>query len=228
MFKNLSLKVIIFGFIFTFFSSFGQSFFLGLFYSSIRDALSITHGQFGSIYASATLLSSFILIWVGKKIDDINIFKFAFLVIIALSFSCFFFSKISSVSILFIAIFLMRFSGQGMMSHTATTTISRYFTRSRGKALSTGWFGLSSAEFILPVLMIYLLTITNWKNIWISISIIIIILLPLATYFLVKNLNFDSRENSDDYKFNEDKGNRKITNKEIIIQMLFQVINVKE
>ena len=78
MFKNLSLKVILFGFIFTFFSSFGQSFFLGLFNNSIRNELSITHGQFGSIYASATLLSSFILIWVGKKIDDINISKFAF------------------------------------------------------------------------------------------------------------------------------------------------------
>ena len=50
----------------------------------------------------------------------------------------------------------MRFSGQGMMSHTATTTISRYFTKSRGKALSTGWFGLSAAEFVLPVFMIYL------------------------------------------------------------------------
>ena len=69
MFKSLNFKVILFGFIFTFFSSFGQSFFLGLFNSSIRDALSITHGQFGSIYASATLLSSFILVWVGKKID---------------------------------------------------------------------------------------------------------------------------------------------------------------
>ena len=68
MFKSLNFKVILFGFIFTFFSSFGQSFFLGLFNSSIRDALSITHGQFGSIYASATLLSSFILVWVGKKI----------------------------------------------------------------------------------------------------------------------------------------------------------------
>ena len=33
--------------------------------------MSITHGQFGSIYASATLLSSFVLIWVGKKIDDV-------------------------------------------------------------------------------------------------------------------------------------------------------------
>ena len=84
MFKSLSLKVIIFGFIFTFFSSFGQSFFLGLFNSNIRDALSISHGQFGSIYASATLLSSFILIWLGKKIDEINIFKFASLVTILL------------------------------------------------------------------------------------------------------------------------------------------------
>ena len=203
MFKSLSLKVIIFGFIFTFFSSFGQSFFLGLFNSSIRDTLSITQGQFGSIYATATLLSSFLLIWVGKKIDDINIFKFAFFVTILLSFSCFFFSKISSVLFLFIAIFLMRFSGQGMMSHTATTTISRYFTKSRGKALSTCWFGLSTAEFILPVLIVYLLTITAWQNIWISISILILIFLPIVSFVLIKNLNFDSREEVDNEKFNK-------------------------
>ncbi len=194
MFKSLSLKVIIFGFIFTFFSSFGQSFFLGLFNSSIRETLLITHGQFGSIYASATLLSSFLLIWVGKKIDDINIFKFAFYVTLFLSFSCFFFSKISSITFLFIAVFLMRFSGQGLMSHTATTTITRYFTISRGKALSAGWFGLSTAEFILPVLIVYLLTITAWQNIWISISILTLIFLPITSFFLVKKLNFDTRE----------------------------------
>ena len=194
MFNSLSLKVIIFGFIFTFFSSFGQSFFLGIFNPSIRNELSITHGQFGSIYASATLLSSFILIWLGKKIDDINIFKFALLVALLLSFSCFFFSKISSITFLFIAILLMRFSGQGMMSHTATTTISRYFTKSRGKALSTAWFGLSTAEFILPVLMIYLLSIINWKIIWIYISILVLIFLPIISFYLIKNLNFDSRE----------------------------------
>ncbi len=204
MFKSLSLKVIIFGFIFTFFSSFGQSFFLGLFNSSIRNELSITHGQFGSIYASATLLSSFFLIWLGKKIDDIDVFKFAFLVTLLLSFSCFFFSKISSVTILFLAIFLMRFSGQGMMSHTATTTISRYFSKSRGKALSTGWFGLSSAEFILPVLIIYLLTIYDWKNIWISISALVIIFLPIVSYILLKNLHLDSREVTNDKNYKDE------------------------
>ena len=205
MFKSLSLKVIIFGFIFTFFSSFGQSFFLGLFNSSIRETLSITHGQFGSIYASATLLSSFLLIWVGKKIDDINIFKFALYVTLLLAFSCFFFSKISSIVFLFIAVFLMRFSGQGLMSHTATTTISRFFTKSRGKALSIGWFGLSTAEFILPVLIVYLLTLTAWQNIWLSISVLILFFLPFISFALIKNLNFDSREDVNDQNFVEKK-----------------------
>ena len=201
MFNSLKFKVILFGFIFTFFSSFGQSYFLGLFNSSIRETLSITHGQFGSIYASATLCSSLLLIWVGKKIDDVNIFKFAFFVTILLSFACFFFSKISSIFLLFIAIFLMRFSGQGMMSHTASTTISRYFTKTRGRALSISWFGLSSAEFILPVLMVYLLTILDWQNLWLIFSITVLIVLPISSYLLIKNLNLDSRETeSEDIK----------------------------
>ena len=198
MFNSLKFKVILFGFIFTFFSSFGQSYFLGLFNSSIREALSITHGQFGSIYASATLCSSLLLIWVGKKIDDVNIFKFAFFVTILLSFACFFFSKVSSVLLLFIAIFLMRFSGQGMMSHTASTTISRYFTRTRGRALSISWFGLSSAEFIMPVLMVYLLTFIDWQNLWLIFSVTVLIVLPIASFLLIKNLNLDSRERNDE------------------------------
>ena len=205
MLKNLSIKVIIFGFIFTFFSSFGQSFFLGLFNESIRNELNITHGQFGSIYASATLLSSIILIWFGKKIDDFNVLKFSFFVISLLTISTFVFSKINSITFLFIAILLMRFSGQGMMSHTASTTISRYFTKSRGRALSMIWFGLSSAEFILPVLIVYSLTLMAWQNIWIIISISVLIILPLASYFLVKDVKLDTRETDQDAKFKEEK-----------------------
>ena len=196
MFKSLNFKVILFGFIFTFFSSFGQSYFLGLFNSSIRETLSITHGQFGSIYASATLLSSLVLVWIGKKIDDVNILKFASYVIIFLSASCFIFSKISSVIFLFIGIFLMRLAGQGLTTHTATTTISRYFDKNRGRALSIGWLGLSLAEFIMPVLIVFLLTFIEWRDIWISISILVIIVLPITAYTLVRNVKLDTREDS--------------------------------
>ena len=194
MLKNLSLKVIVFGFIFTFFSAFGQSFFIGIFNPSIREDLSITHGQFGSIYASATLLSSLLLIWIGKKIDDMDVFKFSLFVIVLLSFACYFFSTIKIISLLFLGIFLLRLSGQGLMTHTATTTISRYFEQTRGRALSIGWLGLSFAEFALPVLMVFLLTIVSWRNIWVSISILALVILPLISFLLIKKLKLESRE----------------------------------
>ena len=193
---NLSLnkKVIIFGFIFTFFSSFGQSFFLGLFNAPIRNELGITHGQFGSIYATATICSSLLLIWVGKKIDDYRLLNYSFFVIIFLFISSLFFSFINSIYLLAIGIFLMRFSGQGLMSHTSTTAISRFFEKSRGKALSTIWFGLSTAEFILPVLVTYLFVIYSWRTVWQGIAMLVVLFLPLVILNTIKSINLDSRE----------------------------------
>jgi len=191
---SLSKKVIIFGFIFTFFSSFGQSFFLGLFNAPIRNELGITHGQFGNIYATATICSSVILIWIGKKIDDYRILNYSFFVVILLFFSSLFFSFINNIYFLAVAIFLMRLSGQGLMSHASTTTISRFFERSRGKALSTIWFGLSTAEFILPVLVTYFFLIYSWRTVWQGIAILIILLLPFVIISTIKSVNLDSRE----------------------------------
>ena len=193
---NLSLnkKVIIFGFIFTFFSSFGQSFFLGLFNAPIRNELNITHGQFGSIYAVATIFSSLLLIWLGKKIDDYRILNYSLFVITLLFFSSLVFSYINSVYFLAFGIFLMRLSGQGLMSHASTTTISRFFDRSRGKALSTVWFGLSTAEFILPVLVTYLFVIYSWRTVWQGIAVLIILFLPFIILSTIKSISLESRE----------------------------------
>ena len=90
----------------------------------------------------------------------------------------------------------MRLAGQGLTTHTATTTISRYFEKNRGRALSTCWLGLSLAEFTMPVLIVFLLTFIEWRDIWISISILIIIVLPFTAYTLVRNVRLDTREDS--------------------------------
>ena len=194
MFKSLNFKVILFGFIFTFFSSFGQSFFLGLFNAPIRNELGITHGQFGGIYALATILSSLLFIWAGKKIDDFRLLNYSFFVIILLFLSTLFFSFINGIYFLAIGIFLMRLSGQGLMSHTSTTTISRFFEKSRGKALSTIWFGLSTAEFILPVLITYFFALYSWRVIWQGIAILIILFLPFVILKTIKSIKLNSRE----------------------------------
>jgi len=191
---KLSFKIIIFGFIFTFFSSFGQSFFIGLFNTSIRSDLNISHGQFGSIYALATLLSSLTLIWVGKKIDDLKLINYSFLVISLLFFSSIFFSFITNISLLLVGIFLLRLSGQGLMSHTATTSISRYFDLNRGKALSVTWLGLSAAEFIMPITIVFFLSIYSWRSIWLSIGLLLVLFLPILSFLTIKKINLLSRE----------------------------------
>ena len=199
-----NFKIIFFGFVFTFFSCFGQSFFIGLFNSSIREELNISHGEFGTLYGIATLCSSLTLIWLGKKIDDLKLVNYSFLVVIFLSFAALFFSFINGIIFLTIGIFFLRLSGQGLMAHTASTAVARYFDQSRGKALSYIWVGMSLGEFLLPVITVYALTFIYWRNLWQGLAVIILLFLPIFTYLTIKDINIFSRE--------KEKGNHKNNN----------------
>ncbi len=191
-----NFKIIIFGFVFTFFSCVGQSFFIGLFNSNIREELNISHGEFGTIYGIATLCSSLALIWLGKKIDDLKLINYSFLVVIFLSFAVLFFSLVNGIIVLVLGIFFLRLSGQGLMAHTASVGISRYFNQSRGKALSCVWIGMSLGEFLLPVMIVYFLSFLYWRNVWQGIAVIILLILPMFTYLTIKDINKFSREDN--------------------------------
>ena len=191
---RLNYKIIIFGFIFTFFSSIGQSFFIGLFNANIREEINISHGEFGVLYGIATLCSSLVLIWVGKKIDDVKLVNYSIFVVLFLFFASAFFSFINNLIFLFLGIFFLRLSGQGLMAHTASTAISRYFEKRRGKALSYIWLGMSLGEFLLPIIIIYLISFIYWRDLWIYISLVVLLILPFFSYSAVRDIDFSSRE----------------------------------
>jgi len=220
-----NFKIIIFGFVFTFFSSIGQSFFIGLFNSNIRQELNISNAEFGSIYGIATLCSSLALIWVGKKIDDLKLVNYSLLVVIFLSFAALFFSFVNGIILLAMGIFFLRLSGQGLMAHTASVSTSRFFNQSRGKALSYIWVGMSFGEFLLPIIIVYLLTFIYWRNLWQGFSIIIILLLPIFAYLTVKEISIFSRE-----KKNGDNDNKVVdsikswTRSEVLKDLKFYTI----
>ena len=220
-----NFKIIIFGFVFTFFSSIGQSFFIGLFNSDIRQELNITNAEFGSIYGIATLCSSLALIWLGKKIDDLKLVNYSLLVVIFLSLAALFFSFVNGIILLAMGIFFLRLSGQGLMAHTASVSTSRFFNRSRGKALSYIWVGMSFGEFLLPIIVVYLLTFIYWRDLWQGFSLLIILLLPIFTYLTVKEISIFSRE-----KKNVDNDNKVVdsikswTRREVLKDLKFYSI----
>ena len=216
-----NFKIIIFGFVFTFFSSIGQSFFIGLFNSNIREELNITHGEFGTIYGIATLCSSIALIWLGKKIDDLKLVNYSILVVIFLFFATLFFSFINGMIFLFLGIFFLRLSGQGLMAHTASTAVSRYFEKRRGKALSYIWFGMSLGEFLLPILFVYLLSFIYWRDLWLQTSILIVIVLPIFSFFMVKDISIFSREKGNENGKNKFSLVKSWTRKEVLRDFKF-------
>ena len=63
--KNFFLNdpnLLVYGFAMVFFASFGQTFYIALFNDDIRNLYKITDGEFGLVYAIATLVSSFLFI----------------------------------------------------------------------------------------------------------------------------------------------------------------------
>ena len=194
--KN-NYRFLLFGFILTFCSSFGQTFFIGIFNPYIREDLSLSHSEFGLIYSLATLLSSLSLIWIGKKIDDFKIIYFAIAVCLFLAFSSFFLTLVSNIIILFFAIYFLRLSGQGLMTHTASTSMAKFFDLNRGKALSISWLGLSLGEGFLPYLIIFLMKFYSWKIVWLGISIFILCLVVPSVFFILRFYKDGATEVSD-------------------------------
>ena len=191
--KN-NFRFLLFGFILTFCSSFGQTFFIGIFNPFIREDLQLSHSEFGFIYSIATLLSSFTLIWAGKKIDDVKIIYFAILVCAFLAFASFFLTLVTNIILLFLAIYFLRLSGQGLMTHTASTSMAKFFDVNRGKALSISWLGLSLGEGLLPYLIVFLMKFYSWKMIWLGISLFILFVIIPSVFIILKNYQDGSTE----------------------------------
>ena len=127
-------RLLLFGFFISYFASYGQTFFISIFNLEIRSLLNLSDGQFGLVYSLATLISAFILVWFGKLIDKIDLRIYTFIISLGLSFGCigmFFLTK--NLFILFLIILSLRFFGQGAMTHTSATTMSRYYHADRGK-----------------------------------------------------------------------------------------------
>lgn len=182
-------KILLFAILLTFFSGFGQTFLLSLYIPSILKDLAIGHTTYSTIYASATLLSGITIIFVGKLIDRIHLKSFSVAVIFGIIAANLVAGFSFNLVTLFVAIFMLRFFGQGLLSHTAMTAMGRYFNKSRGKALSIAYLGFPMAEGIFPIFIVLLIAAVGWRqSFMVSAISIAIILLPLSL-FLLQNFN---------------------------------------
>ncbi len=174
--------ILLFSFSLTFLSGFGQSFFISLFIPTFLETSNISNTTFGTLYAVATLVSGFSLPWAGRQLDHVSVARYAKVVFIGLVSACVVTAFSQNVYTLSLAIFLLRFFGQGLFGHTSDTITAKKFGPNRGKALSIVGLGYPVSEAILPSLAVLILSSFGLKVTWLCVAILITSFIPFINF----------------------------------------------
>ena len=158
------MSLLVFGFLMSFFSGFGQTFLLSLYVPSIEQLLNISNTEFGSIYAVATICSALSLPWLGGYFDKLEIRRYSIMVIAGLFVSLLLLSYSYHVIMVIISFYGLRLFGQGLMSHTSVSSMARYFSANRGKAIGAAGVGHPAGEAVMPLLITLLMGAIGWRG----------------------------------------------------------------
>ena len=180
-----NVRFLSFGFLTAFFSSVGQTYYIAVFGPSIREEFGLSHGDFGGLYAIGTTVSALCLVWAGRLIDSLDLRLFTALTALCLIAASMLMSFVDGVVLLAVALFTLRFSGQGLMSHTAMTTMGRYFDRERGRAVAIALLGFPAGVALFPAMGLVLIDEFDWRGAWRFVAVALALgLLPLLLWLL--------------------------------------------
>lgn len=174
-----------FGLLLACFSSFGQTFYIGLFGAAVRAEFELSHAGFGSLYMAGTLVSGLAFAFAGRLIDRVSLRRYAAFALIGLAAACAIMASAANAILLTVALCALRFFGQGLVTHTAHTATARHFERDRGKALSVVMLGHPLGEALLPPVAVAAAAWFGWREVWWAASVLLVLaILPSAMLLL--------------------------------------------
>ncbi|MDJ0821945.1 MAG: MFS transporter [Paracoccaceae bacterium] len=185
------------GALLTFLSSFGQTFFISIFAGEIREGFGLSHGAWGGIYTLGTGVSAVVMLWSGALTDQFRSRALGTALLVLLALACLAMALNPLVALLPVVIFALRFCGQGMVSHIAVVSMSRWFVATRGKALSVAGMGFAVGEAILPVLFVSLMLFMDWRWLWVIAAVVTLAAIPLLRALLREERTPQSHAKSD-------------------------------
>jgi predicted MFS family arabinose efflux permease len=79
---------------------------------------------------------------------------------------------------------MLRQFGQGLSSHAGITSMARYHSANRGKAIALAAIGFAFGEAMLPVIGIYASQIWGWRHTYYGVALVVMCSIPLALWLL--------------------------------------------
>ena len=147
-------------------SSFGQTFFIGLFGGEIQVALGLNPAGLGYLYGSATLFSGVLMFWLGALADRLALSRGIGISLGVLALGCVGLANTHNSALVWVSFFLVRLGGQGLTGHLAIVAAARHAIDQRGRTVAMASYGFILAEAIFPLLVAQLLGLVDWRGLW--------------------------------------------------------------
>ena len=182
--ENLSFLAA--GFLLSFISGLGQTYFISIFGAEIRNEFGLTNGDWGLIYMVSTGLSAIVMVYAGTLADKYRVRSLSVLVLGLLALGCVALATASTLPMLAMVIFLLRFAGQGMAGHMAIVAMSRWFVATRGRAIAIASLGFMFGEATMPITLVWLKEFVHWQTLWWSFAAFTILMVPVIWLLLTQ------------------------------------------
>lgn len=183
-FIRTNRRLLAFGFLMAFGSSFGQTYFVGVFSPSIEAAFALSHTEWGTIYMIGTLLSAAALPFTGRLIDRIPVRRYAMLVALVFAGACLAMAITPAAWFLVPAIFLLRQFGQGLCQHTAVTGMVKFFHQDRGKAVAVATLGFPVGRAMLPLAAVTIIGLVGWRTTYAGCAVLALLMIPAIAWLV--------------------------------------------
>ncbi len=219
-------RLLLFGFLMTFWSSPGQTFLISLFSGEIRAELGLSDGEFAGIYSLATLGSAIVMIWSGTLVDKVDLKKLSIAIVIGLGLGCGLMSVSVGVISLLVSLFLIRQLGQGLMYITSATAMVRYLDEHKGKSSALAGMGYAVSEAVMPSIVVALLFWFGWRVSWQIAGVVLVLFMVPAILYLLRDHDQRHQKYTEEFLASDDTverayRRRQWTRSEVVRDKLF-------
>ncbi|EAQ99666.1 MFS transporter [Maribacter sp. HTCC2170] len=175
--------VLVIGTIGIYFSIPGQTIGVSVFTDPVKDALGLSRNQFSNSYMIGTILSALVIGRAGIWFDKYGARYVAFFAALTLAFSLWLCSWSANMSnfikeflnldswtvpfvLMTILFFMLRFSGQGVLTMASRNMIMIWFDKNRGKVNAVSSVAISFGFSSSPLWIDYLIEGNSWEVTW--------------------------------------------------------------
>jgi MFS family permease len=159
---------------------------IGLFFQPMEDELGWSRTTLSAAFTMGSMAAAFTTLLIGRHID-----RYGGRMIVAVSgaiigAALFGLSQVTEPWHYWVLFGIARAVSQAGIEVGAAVAVAKWFIRMRGRALGVRAIGLRSSQAIMPLVILGIISVSDWRTAWMALGVIAAVLIVLPAWLLMR------------------------------------------